>query len=156
MIHSDTSYPRGPPQAPKTLAFFYLFELGGLLLAEQFFPPTVVFDPMDLPPPRTIPHENIIVTEIAPKNPFTKLGYHDGRVGGQPSVKRLQTSSRGPPPTGARFNRRGHKCWENLGGEASCEQLRQLAECEVVGKPESVYLPPRRFRGPHHVVSHYE
>ncbi|KAG8742467.1 hypothetical protein FRC11_014334 [Ceratobasidium sp. 423] len=74
MVDENNSYIGGPPRITEPLAFFYLFELSGLLLAERFFPPTVVFEPLEPLPRRTIPREDIIVTELRPRSPLAKSG----------------------------------------------------------------------------------
>ncbi|CUA77325.1 hypothetical protein RSOLAG22IIIB_06654 [Rhizoctonia solani] len=69
MIHQEISTSRDPPRTTKSPAFFYLFELPGLLLAERFYPPTVVFGPFDPPPPRMASRDNTIVVALPPGSP---------------------------------------------------------------------------------------
>ncbi|KAJ1299975.1 hypothetical protein OPQ81_003823 [Rhizoctonia solani] len=63
-------------------AFFYLFEFCGLLLAEQFFPPTVVFEPLD-PQSPVVSHMDTISIDLPSHNPFAESQRGGNRTGPQ-------------------------------------------------------------------------
>ncbi|CAE6421669.1 unnamed protein product [Rhizoctonia solani] len=128
MVHDETSYFKGSSQSTKTLTFFYLFELGGILLAEQFSPPTVVFEPLDLPPPRTISRENVIITDILPRSPVVQPRCHNMRAGAKSRVK--STGSRRQLPAEVSLTFSGHK----YGGDAFSEP-RDLYRAEIAKAP---------------------
>ncbi|KAJ1299974.1 hypothetical protein OPQ81_003822 [Rhizoctonia solani] len=97
MSHKETTNGGDRPEDTDSLAFFYIFELAGLLLAERFFPPTVIFEPLDHPSPRMVPREDIIITEIRTRSPFAEprpRGH--GKPSSNPArLTRLQSNSKG-------------------------------------------------------------
>ncbi|CEL53092.1 hypothetical protein RSOLAG1IB_11224 [Rhizoctonia solani AG-1 IB] len=74
----ETSYSRGLLNTTQSPAFFRFFDFCGLLLAEQFFPPTVVFGPFD-PPTPNMSRQNATFIDLPQYNPFGAPPAHGNR-----------------------------------------------------------------------------